>query len=162
MANGDKALRWPSEGSTKDAEAYSMDKWSAYRTMLDRFTAFLAEREPSNPVVLTGDIHSNWVADLYDDYSSDNPKVVGAELVGTSISSSGDGGQRPDYAREVVSDNPCLKFYNGERGYVMCDVTPDRMDAHYRTVEYVTRKGAPIQTRASFVIEDGKPGVTPA
>ena len=145
-----------------DEESYSMDKWSAYRSMLDRFLGFLAERKPSNPVVLTGDIHSNWVADLYDDYGSDNPKVVGAELVGTSISSSGDGGQRLDYARDVLADNPCLKFYNGERGYVMCDVTPDRMEAHYRTVEYVTRKGAPLKTRASFVMEDGKPGVVPA
>ncbi len=143
-------------------ESFSTDQWSAYRPTQDRFLKFLAEKRPSNPVVLTGDIHSNWVADLYDDFSSDNPKAVGAELVGTSISSGGDGGQELDYARDVIADNPCLKFFNRERGYVVCDVTPRRMDAHYRTVDYVSRPGAPVRTRASFVIEDGVPGVTAA
>ena len=47
-----------------------------------------------NPVVLTGDIHSNWVNDLrVDDRKPESP-VVATEFVGTSISSGGNGERR--------------------------------------------------------------------
>jgi alkaline phosphatase D len=36
------------------------------------------------------------------------------------------------------------------------------MRADYQVVEYVTRRGAPKQTRASFVVENGRPGAVPA
>jgi alkaline phosphatase D len=41
-------------------------------------------------------------------------------------------------------------------------VTPREWRSDYQVVEYVTRKGAPLTTRASFVVEDGKPGVEKA
>ncbi len=45
---------------------------------------FLADRKVPNPVVLTGDIHSNWVNDLrVDDRKAESP-VVATEFVGTS------------------------------------------------------------------------------
>ena len=141
-----------------DAESYSMDKWSAYRPMLDRFLRFLDEENPSNPVVITGDIHSNWVCDIEADYSKPDSKVVGTEFIGTSISSSGDGSQSLDYAEAMKRDNRSVKFFNRERGYVSCTVTPSRWQADYQVVEYVTRPGAPLITRASFEVEDGKAG----
>jgi len=50
-----------------------------------------------------------------------------------------------------------VKFHSAERGYVRCEVTPQRWRADYRTVEYVSRPGAPLHTRASFVVEAGQP-----
>ena len=141
-----------------DAESYSMDKWSAYRPMLDRFLRFLDEEKPSNPVVITGDIHSNWVCDIEADYSKPDSKVVGTEFIGTSISSSGDGSQSLEYAEAMQRENNSVKFHNRERGYVSCTVTPERWQADYQVVEYVTRPGAPLITRASFEVEDGRPG----
>jgi len=44
-----------------------------------------------------------------------------------------------------------------ERGYVVCEVSPGQWRSDYRTVEYVTRPGAPLNTRASFVMTDGDP-----
>ena len=43
---------------------YSMDQWPGYAHERMRLMQFLAERQVPNPVVLTGDIHSNWVNDL--------------------------------------------------------------------------------------------------
>jgi alkaline phosphatase D len=40
---------------------------------------------------------------------------------------------------------------------VSCEVTPKEWRTHYRTLPYVTRRGAPLQTPASFVVEDGRP-----
>ncbi|MBI1355212.1 MAG: alkaline phosphatase [Acidobacteria bacterium] len=140
-------------------EAYSMDKWASYRPMLDRFLKFLGDSKPSNPIVLTGDIHSNWVCDLPSDLKREDSPTVATEFIGTSITSAGDGDQALDYAAAVEAENPTVKFFNRERGYVSCTVTPKEWRADYHTVEYVTKPGAPKKTRASFRVEAGKRGV---
>jgi alkaline phosphatase D len=140
----------------------SMDKWSAYPAALDRFMRFLQKRKPSNPIVLTGDIHSNWVADLKADFNDPNSAIVGTEFVGTSISSAGDGmDMRPDVERQLP-ENPHIKFYNSQRGYVRCDITPQHWKTDFRIVAAVTKPDEPISTRASFVVENGKAGAVTA
>jgi alkaline phosphatase D len=72
-------------------EAVSTDKWSGYEACRDRLMRFLAERQPANPIVITGDIHQNWVSDLKVQWKDERSPAVGTEFTGTSISSSGDG-----------------------------------------------------------------------
>jgi len=144
-----------------DDESYAVDIWSGYEAARRRLMEFLAERRPANPLVLAGDIHSNWVNDLKVDYRDPAAPVVGTELVCTSISSGGDGADGGDRAAALIAENPAIRFYNGQRGYVRCDLTPGRCRADYQVLEYVTRPGSPISTRASFVVEDGRPGVQP-
>ncbi|HYN07672.1 MAG TPA: alkaline phosphatase D family protein [Vicinamibacterales bacterium] len=139
-------------------ESYSMDQWSGYDADRTRVLEFLAKRRPSNPVVLTGDIHSNWVNDLKVDFRDRASPIVATELVGTSISSGGDGVDVQPRTPEILAENPFVKFYNSQRGYVSCELTPTSLSARYRIVDYVSRAGAPKRTRASFVVEDGKPG----
>ena len=50
-----------------------------------------------------------------------------------------------------------VKYFNNERGYVRCELTPQQWRTDYRTVPFVTKPGAPLNTRASFVIESGRP-----
>jgi alkaline phosphatase D len=140
--------------------AQDMDKWSGYAAERDRLIAFLREQHVSNPVSIVGDVHVNWLAQLkmrWDDPASPD---VGVEFVGTSISSGGDGRDAAD--SPMLRDNPHVRFYNGQRGYVRCRVTPDRWTADYRIVPWVTRPDAPIETRASFVVENGRPVAEPA
>ena len=54
---------------------------------------------------------------------------------------------------------PNVKFFNGERGYVRCELTPETWRADYRTVPFVTKPDAPLQTRASFIVESGRPAL---
>jgi alkaline phosphatase D len=87
---------------------------------------------------------------------------VGAEFAGTSLTSGGDGAEvAEEYARALPA-NPHIKFHNSQRGYVRCVVTPERWTSDFRVVPYVTRKGAPVTTRASFVIETGRAGMKEA
>jgi alkaline phosphatase D len=145
-----------------DDRRYSMDQWPGCAHERMRLVEFLADRRVPNPVVLTGDIHSNWVNDLrVDDRKAEAP-IVAAEFVGTSISSGGNGSREPKNLKTVMAQNPCVRFHNAERGYVRCTVTPDAWRSDYVVVEYVTRPGAPAVNRASFVVEAGKPGVQPA
>lgn len=106
--------------------------------------------------MITGDVHSNWANDLIADFDQLDSRSVATEFVGTSISSDGDGEAAPKYLDFLYSANPFVKFHNRERGYVLCEVTPEYWKADYRTVEYISRPGAPVNTRASFVVESGQ------
>ena len=88
--------------------------------------------------------------------------AVGSEFVGTSISSGGDGADVRADTAAVLAANPHLKLFNDQRGYVRRTVTPERWQADYRVVPYVSRPGAPVSTRASFVVEAGRPGLQPS
>ncbi len=120
---------------------------------------FLAERKPSNPIVITGDIHSSWVSDLKVELKNERAPAIGTEFVGTSISSSGDGVDERPQTADWYRENPHLKMYNGRRGYVMVSLTESECRADYRIVPYVTMPGAPIQTHSSWVVENGRTGV---
>jgi alkaline phosphatase D len=117
----------------------------------------LRRRPAPFPVVITGDIHSHWANELIADFDELDSPVVGTEFVGTSISSGGDGAAAPKSHDQRLAENPFLKFFNAERGYVRCEVTPQTWRSDYRTVPFVTKPGAPLVTRASFVVESGRP-----
>jgi alkaline phosphatase D len=139
-------------------QEYSMDKWDGYVAERERLFDFIQKHQPSNPVVITGDIHSNWVADLKTDFDNPNSKTIGTEFVGTSISSGGDGVDVTPQTEAILTQNPHIKFFNSQRGYVRCELTPARWQSDYRVVAAVTTPDAPISTRASFVVENGRPG----
>ena len=143
-------------------ERYFMDHWNGYAAARSRLLKALSRVPSRNAIVLSGDLHSNWVNDLKLNFADPQSPTVATELIGTSISSGGDGIDLPDTMKAIVADNPITKFYNGERGYVSCELTAGAMRADFKVVDYVTRPVTPIRTRASFVIEDGRPGAVPA
>lgn len=144
---------------TSDAPRLSMDSWDGYHAARQRITDFSIEKNINNLVVLTGDVHASWAANLVTDYNNPESQVIGAEFVGTSISSGGDGSDWRADTEKTLSLNPHIKFFNNYRGYVRCQVTPDQWRADYRVVPYVTKPGADISTRASFVFEKNQSGL---
>lgn len=142
-----------------DVRNFSMDQWSGYDVARTRLLRYLEERQIPNPIVLTGDIHSNWVNDLKLDFDRPDERTVATEFVCTSLSSGGNGTPTPKNLDKILAENPFVKFHNAERGYTSCTVTPDNWRSDYQVVEYVDKPGAPLVTRASFVVENGRPGV---
>ena len=140
---------------TPEAPTYSMDKWDGYVAARERLLRQLAGA--ANPIVVTGDIHSSWVADLAMRPDDPASPIVASEFIGTSMSSGGDGSEGS--VARVQSMNPHIKFYNARRGYVRADVTPTLWRSDYRLVPFVSKPGAPIDTGASFVVEAGRKGV---
>ena len=135
---------------------HSMDQWPGYEMERRKLLKFFHDRKISNPVVLTGDIHTNWANELIADFDGLDSRSVATEFVGTSISSGGDGANEPGNLAGLLAENPFVKFHNAERGYVSCRVTSDQWQTHYRTVPYVSRPGAPLNTRASFAVNVGQ------
>jgi len=144
------------------AEGYTMDKWAGYEVCRQRVMQTIADLKLPNPIVLTGDIHSNWVCDLPLDYRNHEETTIGTEFVCTSISSGGNGSQKLKYTDGMIAENPWIKFHNAERGYTSCTVTPGEWRSDYQVVEDVTKPGAPLIARKSFVVENGQAGVKPA
>ena len=105
--------RRPDTGSGDPADdVYSMDGWTGYAHERIELVKFMADRKVRNPIVLTGDVHANYVNDLrVDDRQTDRP-VVAAEFVGTSISSGGDGLDVPANLQSLLADNGGLRYHN--------------------------------------------------
>jgi alkaline phosphatase D len=142
--------------------AYSMDQWPGYTYERMDIVRFMADRKISNPVVLTGDIHSNWANELrIDDRKMDTPAVA-AEFVGTSISSGGDGQDRTASHDKLLSDNPFIKFHNRQRGYFRCAVTQKTWTTDYMVADKVTTPDGKMTKRTSLVLENGSPSIQQA
>lgn len=72
------------------------------------------------------------------------------------ISSSGDGSRVTTYGE--TANTPWETFYNDDRSYVLCTVTPETWHTEYRVVETVREPDSPASTVESFVVENGNPG----
>jgi alkaline phosphatase D len=140
------------------AESYNTDAWDGYVASRDRILSGIAERQVSNPIVLTGDVHRNYANNIKADFDDPDSATVASEFVATSISSFGDGSEN-DRATALLAENPHVAYYRNLRGYVRCELTPEQWRTDYRVVPYVTRPGAPIGTDATFVVESGNPGL---
>jgi len=135
-----------------------MDPWDGYTANRERILRGAQQRGVDNLVVITGDRHQNYTNDLRLSYDDPAAEVMGTEFVGTSITSGSDGADMTTEGQEFLTANPHMKFFNSQRGYVRCRVTKDAWSSDFRVVPYVTRPGAPVSTRATWVVEDGVPG----
>ncbi|WP_084821821.1 alkaline phosphatase [Bacillus sp. SA1-12] len=138
------------------------DTWDGYAGARKRLFSEIIERKVKNFVVLTGDAHRSVAAELKENFDDPNSATIGTEFLGTSITSGKDGADMDNLGREWLAANPHMKFHNAQRGYVRCNLTPDRWLTDFRVLPYVTRPDAPISTRASFVVENNRPGLQQA
>ena len=101
--------------------------------------------------MLSGDWHSAWVNDLDRD-----GRTVATEFVGTSISS---GCGWDASVRLGLPANPHVLFYEGAyRGWLLCDVTPERWRSDLRIVTAPSNPASPAYLLAAFEVADGRPG----
>jgi alkaline phosphatase D len=118
----------------------------------------LDDRRPSNPIVITGDLHCSWVFDLKAYYPDEDSDTVGTEFVGTSIAS-GLGDYYEEAYRGHLDQNPHVRFFDERNGgYVRCDVTQEEWRVEMKLADSISDPDSSVRTFASFVVEDGKPG----
>ena len=145
-----------------DKESYEMDAWDGYEAGRDRIVDFIQDRGIVNPVVLTGDVHANNACEIKADFDDPDSATVGTEFVGTSISSSGDGRDTDPGRDALASQLPHIPYYNVQRGYVHCTLTPELWRTDFKVLAYVSRPGSPLRTDATFYVENGRPGLQQA
>ena len=137
---------------------FNMDNWDGYAAARTRLYQRLVETKAPNPIVLSGDVHQHFGADLKMDFGDPASQTIGVEFTNTSISSGGDGADVAATWDQVRADNPHIKYHSARRGYVACTVTPSQMRGDFRVLDKVTVPGAPARTGGSLVVEAGTPG----
>ncbi|MFC7406692.1 alkaline phosphatase D family protein [Georgenia alba] len=137
------------------------DPWDGYDANRRRVLEGARDRGVENLVVLTGDRHRHHASDVKADYRDPDAPTMASEFICSSVSSEGDGEDQDDYSRTALEANPHIRFANSRRGYVRCTVTPEAWTTDFRVVPHVSSTGAPISTRATYTVENGRPGVQP-
>ncbi|RZS37092.1 alkaline phosphatase D [Herbihabitans rhizosphaerae] len=141
-------------------KGYNTDAWDGYKPNRDKIAAAMGASKVRNGVVLTGDVHRHWAAEIKETYDEPGSKGVGVEFVTTSVTSGGDGNS--DDGADTLKENPHVKYHANRRGYIRTKFTEKEVRADYRTLDYVTKAGAPAKTAKSFVVADGDPTLHPA
>jgi alkaline phosphatase D len=128
----------------------NLDSWDGYAAERTRVLGSLART--SNPVVLTGDAHMHHLAELKTDFDDPDSPVVATELVTSSIASDGDGYRDRTWIAEALEENPHISYIDQRRGYLMARLTRDEMSVDFRTLDYISRRGAPAKTAHRLTI----------
>lgn len=132
------------------------DGWDGYPATRARILNAVAQRRPKNFVSIGGDMHSWWQADLKADFNDPESETIGTEFVTTSITSHSYAFNR---FTNMLPDNPHIHFFDDrKRGYALVDVTQNDWTVALREMDNVYSLKSPAKTRATYVIESGKPG----
>jgi alkaline phosphatase D len=143
-----------------DKHTFWADGWDGYPAARQRLLGAVAASPVKDTLVLGGDVHAFWAADLKRDFADPEAPVVASEFVGGSITSQG---PPADRLPPLLARNPHLRAALSEaNGYGL--VTLDRQKAlvAFRAVGDVRDPRTGISTVQQFAVEAGKPGVVRA
>lgn len=135
---------------------YWTDGWDGYAASRRRLLQGMADRRLPGAVVLGGDVHAHYVADLKADYDDERAPVIASEFCGTSIASHGMAQSRLTAA---LPHNPHLHYARSDqRGYVSFTLGAKRLDAQLHAVLDPKNPVSEVHVAARFAVELGRPG----
>ena len=139
---------------------YWTDGWDGYAPARNRLLGTVADKKLKGVVVLGGDVHTNYVANLKANFDDDKSPVVATEFCGTSITSSSLPQDRIDGARQF---NPHVLYGRGDqRGYMRFALDAQQLKVQLRVVDDAMNINSNISTVAQFRVEAAKPGAMAA
>ncbi|MFC3686809.1 alkaline phosphatase D family protein [Aquipuribacter hungaricus] len=139
-------------------QVFNADQWDGYQADQAALLAAMAASGGTDPVVLTGDIHSSWANDLPVDpaaYGRDRSTSAGVEFVCPSVTSDGFkevlGGSAATAAVVTAAFqavNPWVVHLEGiGHGFAVVDVTPERVQTDFWYVRSGGDKGLVVDPR---------------
>ncbi|MBR9762772.1 MAG: alkaline phosphatase [Rhodobacteraceae bacterium] len=148
--------------SERDLEAgsatrYSGDTWDGYRAARGRLLDSVQRAGLANPLVIGGDLHAFYAAEVKRDFAAPDAPVLATEFVTGSITSN------PPSARAmatVAAENPHLKFASGgQHGYAMAELGRGQAQVDFIAVSDRRDPAATARVAQSFAVLNGRPGV---
>jgi alkaline phosphatase D len=120
----------------------------------------VAERKVPGVVVLGGDVHAHYVADLKRDFDDARSPVVATEFCATSIASRGPAQER---VTEALRHNPHIHYGRSDRrGYVQGTLDAQTLQVELMALDDATRPDSAVQVAARFVVDAKQPGARSA
>ncbi|QJR19642.1 alkaline phosphatase D family protein [Pelagibacterium halotolerans] len=148
-----------SERDTKagNATGYNLDGWDGYRSARTRLLDSVRASGTANPLVIGGDLHAFYAADVKEDFANPESATLATEFVTGSITS--DGPSQASIAT-ALAENPHLKFASGrEHGYAILSLSPQKAQADFVAVSDRKDPNASAAIFQSFAVLDGMAGV---
>ncbi|MCH8180532.1 MAG: alkaline phosphatase D family protein [Proteobacteria bacterium] len=150
---------------------FNSDQWDGYQPARNRVYDVIkganGGKPVNNVVVLTGDIHSAWAADLTQDPNNPEPSLGGynpltgegslaVEFVGTSVTSPGVSDPTGAVANSLKPANPHFKHIDlDKRGYMLIDATPQRCVCEFWQLDTVAAISNVQMLGAVVEVRDG-------
>nr|WP_316642739.1 alkaline phosphatase D family protein [uncultured Roseateles sp.] len=135
---------------------YWTEAWDGYPLARQRLLGDMLAAKANNPIVLGGDVHANYIADLKLDFNDAKAATIATEFCGTSITSHG---LPNDKVQGAMAWNPHLRYGRSDkRGYTLFDLSKQRLAAELRTVDDAMNGQSPVSVEKRYVVEAGKPG----
>jgi len=139
-------------------QVFNADQWDGYQADQRTLLAAMGASGQSDPVVLTGDIHSSWANDLptdYDRYRVDRSSSVGVEFVCPSVTSDGfkevlggSAAAAQGATSAFQTANPWIRYLEGiGHGFAVIDVTPERVQTDFFFIRSNGDKGLVVDPR---------------
>ena len=145
----------------KDSKpAFWADGWDGYAAPRQRLLDAVAASPVRDTLVLGGDVHSFWAADLKRDFDAPSAPTIATEFVGGSITSQG---PAESHVKTLVSRNPHIRYgRSGRYGYALVALDAKAAHIDFRMVDTVKSEQSAISNGARFAVEAGHPGVMTA
>ncbi len=142
---------------TPSGPPLNTDQWDGYEASRAKLFDAIAADDDSNLVVLTGDIHTSWANNLVDDPDAADPTTLAVEFVAPGVTSTGLS-DNPVFVRSVRRSNPHIAWAElSKRGYVVVDVTHERVQAAWHHFEGVDDPEGVSSFAAAYHVPQGAP-----
>ena len=138
------------------------DQWDGYPAERGRLLHDIADHGVRDVVFVSGDVHSAWACDLRLDPHDDDPIAV--EFCTTSVTSEnlddhagwGYRTRSPAIERELIDANPHIHWAEVDsHGYLLIDVTPERVEAQWHFVDTVRRPSEGVHLGGAWAVTRG-------
>jgi alkaline phosphatase D len=146
----------PPAAGGRPGQVFNPDQWDGYQADQGALLAAMASSR-TDPVVLTGDIHSSWANDLPTDpgaYGAGRTSSVGVEFVCPSITSDGfkevlgSAAVATQVTAAFQATNPWVRYLEGiGHGFAVLDVTPERVQTDFFFIRSGGDKGLAVDPR---------------
>ena len=142
----------------------SPDHWDGYPGERERILRAIRDLGVDDVAFVAGDVHSAWACDVKFDAHDPEDHSVAAELVTTSATSEnlddhtgwGYRTRSPEIERQVVEENPHIHWCElDSHGYLLVDVTPDRVQGDWYFVDTILRPSDGVRFAESYAIPRG-------
>jgi alkaline phosphatase D len=156
---------------TADGLGPDSDQWDGYPAERDEILATFAEPEVGDVVVLSGDVHVGLALELRRDPMDAITPPVAVEFVTSSLTSQNLGekmgwtgrDEAVPHERALVEALPYVQWCDLDgHGYVVVDVTPERVIGEWWLVDTIRRRTDGERRASAWMVRRGDPRLVPA
>jgi alkaline phosphatase D len=149
---------------TKRDHGPEPDQWDGYPAERRRLLHDVTDHGVRDVVFVSGDVHSAWACDLRLAPHDDADAAVAVEFCTTSVTSEnlddhtgwGYRTKSPEIERQLIDANPHIHWAElDSHGYMLVDVTPDRVEARWQFVDTLLRPSEGIREGGAWAVRRG-------